>query len=73
MENDEKCQYYSVYNGSYYAKRTSDDRFFILDSFGEWVYYPSLLKEFYDVLSGYIEISKEEMDNYISEKKSMKM
>ena len=62
-------QYYSVNNGQYYVKRTIEDFFYILTKSNEWKYNPSLSDEFYDILSGYVEITEEAMKTIIRENK----
>ena len=62
-------QYYSVNNGQYYVKRTAEDLFYILTKSKEWKYNPSLADEFYDILSGYVEITEEAMNEIICENK----
>lgn len=69
MDLEEKHQYYSVNNGQYYVKRTTDDFFYILTESNEWKYNPSLADEFYDILSGYVEITEEAMNHMIGENK----
>lgn len=68
MNQEEKTQYFSVYNGQYYVKRTAEDFFYILTDCNEWKYNPSLADEFYDVLSGYVEITEEAMQKTIAER-----
>ena len=65
MNSGENNQYFSVNNGRYYVKRTIEDNFYILTDFNEWEYNPSLAREFYDVLSGYVEITEEAMNEII--------
>lgn len=67
MHCEENNQYFSVNNGQYYVKRTVEDIFYLLGESGEWKYNPSLSDEFYDVLSGYMEITEEAMDEVIRE------
>ena len=69
MNHNENHQYYSVNNGQYYVKRTTWDFFYILTEFNEWKYNPSLADEFYDVLSGYVEITEEAMNKIICEER----
>ena len=69
MHREENNQYFSVNNGQYYVKRTIEDFFYLLKESGEWKYDPSLSDEFYDILSGYMEITEEAMDEVIREKK----
>ena len=72
MEEKEKCQYFSVRNGLYYVKRTYPDKFYLLDDISyEWEYEPSLSSEYYDSLSGYVEITEEAMNEYIEENKKL--
>ena len=66
MTHSETDQYYSVNNGQYYVKRTIEDCFYILTETKEWKYNPSLSDEFYDILSGYVEITEEAMNTIIS-------
>ena len=65
MGKEENTQYFSVNNGRYYVKRTVEDYFYILTESKEWKYAPSLADEFYDVLSGYVEITEEAMNEII--------
>ena len=65
MKREENNQYFSVYDGQYYVKRTIEDFFYILTKSNEWKYEPSLSDEFYDVLSGYVEITEEAMNEII--------
>lgn len=69
MNSRENNQYFSVYNGRYYVKRTIEDFFYILNDDNEWRYCPSLADEFYDILSGYVEITDEAMNEVIRKKK----
>lgn len=66
---EENVQYYCVCNGLYYVKRTDNDIFYRLNENYEWEYDSSLSDEFYDVLSGYVEITKDVMEQYINENK----
>lgn len=65
MNCKENDQFFSVSNGLYYVKRTTEDVFYVLTEENEWKYNPSLADEFYDVLSGYVEITEEAMDEII--------
>ena len=69
MPYEEGNQYFSVCDGRYYVKRTLEDFFYILDDYGVWEYNPSLSDEFYDVLSGYVEITEEAMNEIIRERR----
>lgn len=71
MNSQRNDQYFSVSNGRYYAKRTTEDFFYILTQRGEWKYSPDLADEFYDVLSGYVEITEEAMNEIIREYKAV--
>ena len=71
MKNEENNQYFSVNNGQYYVKRTIDDIFYILTDSNEWKYNPSLADEFYDILSGYTEITEEAMNEILNENKGL--
>lgn len=71
MNNEEGNQYFSVNNGQYYVKRTIEDFFYILTESNEWKYNPSLADEFYDILSGYVEITEDAMNEIINESKGM--
>ena len=67
MQHEEENQYFSVCNGLYYVKRTDGDIFYLLTKDGEWKYDPSLADEYYDVLSGYVEITEEAIREIIAE------
>ena len=68
VDPKEKHQYFSVNNGQYYVKRSPEDFFYILTDSGEWKYNPSLSDEFYDVLSGYTEITEAGIPEILCEK-----
>ena len=70
MNREEKNQYFSVNNGQYYVKRTAEDFFYILTESNEWKYNPSLADEFYDILSGYVEITEDAMNEIRERKKT---
>lgn len=67
----DKDRYYSVRNGLYFVKVTGDLIFYILNDSYEWERSPELSREYYDVLSGYVEITEEAMNNYILENKGL--
>ena len=69
MDHQDMDQYFSVNNGLYYVKRTNEDVFCLLTESGEWKYDPRLSDEYYDVLSGYVEITEEAMKEVICERK----
>ncbi len=69
MNREKTHQFFSVNNGQYYVKRTTEDFFYILTESNEWKYTPSLADEFYDILSGYVEITEEAVNKMIGEKK----
>ena len=70
MNGERNDQFFSVNDGQYYVKRTVEDHFYILTESNEWKCCSALSDEFYDILSGYVEITEEAMDQIISENKA---
>lgn len=66
--NEEK--YYMFNNGRVFKYDMINQKFFLLDKDGNWIYYPSLMDIYYDAASDYFEVTIDDINQIINKRRT---